>query len=112
MRMRKFFENILRSDANANQDQNRFAKRSEILRIFAKCEFAQNAIFAKCEFSHANFSQNANFRKMRIFAKSVNASISRLSSNKSFIIVILNQLCTTIILTPISVQFALGKKFS
>ena len=62
MRMRKNFKIILRSDANAKN-------LKKILRSDAKfCEFSHNAIFrkmrifaceffAKCDFSHANFRE-------------------------------------------------------
>ena len=68
MRMRKNFKIILRSDANAKN-------LKKILRSDAKfCEFSHNAIFRKmrifaCEFfAKCDFQQNAIFR-MRIFAK-------------------------------------------
>ena len=101
----------MRSDANAKISQKHFAKRCECEKISKSfCEAMRNfanfrkmRVFAKCE-----FSQNANFRKMRVFAKCV-------ILKKVFMEIIFYyffNLCTLMIKTHICAVSATGKKCS
>ena len=108
----KFASNFkMRSDANAKISQKHFAKRCECEKISKSfCEAMRNfanfrkmRVFAKCE-----FSQNANFRKMRVFAKCV-------ILKKVFMEIIFYyffNLCTLMIKTHICAVSATGKKCS
>ena len=72
MRMRKLFLIISRRECDAKRFCSHFAMRCEIKRIFAKCEFSQNAKFFWANFHEIlrKFCEFCEiFRILRNFAK-------------------------------------------